>query len=129
MGDTRIPTLDDLDAMELDSVAVEALSESELRLLVWDPEGYPAHDPFLLIFTGSVLFSGPPEFGPVRIGRQQLQSQTKYLFLEAEIVPTEGKAVQVWTGNQGTEIRHGTEVEKTVAQVVADCVRIERPSE
>ena len=129
MGDTRIPTLDDLDAMKLDSVAVEALSESELRLLVWDPEGYPAHDPFLLVFTGSVRFSGPQEFGPVRIGTQQHQKQTKYLFLETEIVPTEGKTVQVWTGNQETEIRHGTKVEKTVAHAVADCVRIERPTE
>jgi hypothetical protein len=123
MSRRKLPTVEELEGRDLAEVLVVAKSEGELRFRVTDPDVYPEHPPFDIVFDHPEAFRGPEALYDVCLcarGPSPDGEGFVYEFQSRELVPTDGRAIQAEVVRGGeTKIRFGRTVSTVVAQVVA----------
>lgn len=128
MMNQAVPSLDDVPKLMLGQVALVAQSTHELRFRVRDPLIYPAYPPFDLVLRGILSFAGNHEMTDVRLRVSDARTirpdlgadYTLFEFVSDEVVPTEGRPVQVEILAGQSRILYGTSVARVEARAIAE---------
>jgi pimeloyl-ACP methyl ester carboxylesterase len=129
MRETRLPTIEEVESIELDVASHAFESERVLRIRALDPSSYPKYRPFSLVFTGVSSFAGSEDLSGVHFCCRGPSPKGDGLIFELEvreIVPTEGRAVRVEVSGRGdARISFGRTAGDVRARVVAAAVTVE----
>jgi hypothetical protein len=132
MADFRLPTLDEVEACDLDVVSMSFKSDEELRFRVLEPHAYPEYRPFDLVFRRPKSFSGADDLWGVhfcRRGRAASGDGLVFEFETRELVPTEGRPYQVQVSDESEpRVLFGRTVREIKARIVAEEVTLEDAS-
>jgi hypothetical protein len=124
-----LPTLEDVEKMDLDVVELTFRSDRELRFRVSEQTMYPGYRPFHLVFIQPRSFTGPEEMFDVWLcvrGPSVAADGVVFEFESRSIVPTEGRPVQVQAlGGGKSRILFGKTVSAVEARIVAASVTVD----
>lgn len=136
MTRSELPRVQDIETLQLDSVALVCRSEQELRFRVTDAVVHSAKSSFDLVFRQPGSFAGASAFDDVRlrISRPQVTSASDaanaerhvYEFVANEVVPSIGRSYMPETQYGGSEcILRGARLEVLKAKVTAKGLSLE----
>jgi hypothetical protein len=129
MNESRLPTIEEVEKIDLDVVMLSFKSEEQLRFRVLDPTTYPEYRPFDIVFTGPLSFTGSDDLWDVHLcprGPSPTGDGLVFEFESREVVPTEGRPYQVQvTDAQDPQVLFGKTVRDVKARIVAAGVTVE----
>jgi len=129
MSGGKLPTIEDVQKIDLDVVSLSFRSDQELRFRVPDPIVYPEYRPFDLVFADPRSFAGPNDLWDVRFcvrGPSPDGGGIVYEFETREVVPTEGRPYQVEVSGSGDpRVLFGRTAHEVKARIIAAKATVE----
>src|SRR5262245_46866698 len=98
MSESQLPTIEEVEKIDLDAVLLSFKSEEQLRFRVLNPTVYPDYRPFEIVFRRPLSFTGSDELWGVHFcsrGPSPTGDGLVFEFESREVVPTEGRPYQV----------------------------------